>query len=221
MAAVKICGLKTLADVALVNQYLPEYIGFVFANTKRFVTDTQALTLKQALDPRIRAVGVFVDEPMEHIINLYQSGIIDIAQLHGGESETYLEALKQQTNITIIKAAKVQSAEQVYQQISQQADYMLYDTYKKGELGGTGTRFPLEILEETLTKLTDQDQTVKPYFIAGGLDAENVEAVIGKMNCYGVDVSTGVETGGGKDGKKIEEFIQAVRNCKGKAPSNR
>ena len=84
MAAVKICGLKTLADVALVNQYLPEYIGFVFANTKRFVTDTQALTLKQALDPRIRAVGVFVDEPMEHIINLYHSGIIDIAQLHGG-----------------------------------------------------------------------------------------------------------------------------------------
>lgn len=213
MTAVKICGLKTLADVALVNQNLPEYIGFVFAKTKRFVTDTQALALKQALDSRIRAVGVFVDEPMEHIISLYHSKIIDIAQLHGGESETYIEELKQKTNITIIKAAKVQSADQVYQQISKQADYMLFDTYKKGELGGTGTRFPLGILEETLAKLADQGQTIKPYFIAGGLDAENVAAVIGKMNCYGVDVSTGVETDEVKDGKKIEEFIKAVRKC--------
>lgn len=211
MTRVKICGLKTLADVEKVNRYLPEYIGFVFANTKRFVTDEQALIMKQALDKRIQAVGVFVDEPIEHVISLCSRGIIDIAQLHGAESEEYIRTLKKETDTTVIKATKVQNAEQVARLMSEEADYMLFDTYKKGELGGTGVRFPLEILEESLQKMKASGRAVKPYFLAGGLDDENVAEVIGRTECFAVDVSTGVETDGVKDEAKIQRFIENVR----------
>ena len=153
MTKIKICGLKTLADVDKVNMYLPEYVGFVFANTRRFVTDEQAREMKQRLDGRIRAVGVFVDEPIGHVISLCQNGIIDCVQLHGGESEDYIREIKKKTDTTVIKATKVQNARQVSDGMSKEADYMLFDTYKKGELGGTGVRFPLEILQESLNEL--------------------------------------------------------------------
>ena len=86
MTKVKICGLKSLTDVEIVNKYLPEYVGFVFADTKRFVSDELASKMKQALDQRIQSVGVFVNEPQEHIISLYEQGIIYLVQLHGDES---------------------------------------------------------------------------------------------------------------------------------------
>lgn len=211
MVKVKICGLKTLADVEKVNRYLPEYVGFVFANTRRFVSDEQAFSMRQALDRRIQAVGVFVDEPMEHIVDLCDRGVINVVQLHGEEPETYIRELKQKTDTTVIKAAKVQSVEQLSGQMSQEADYMLFDTYKKGELGGTGERFPLEILEESLKRLQASGQAVRPYFLAGGLDCQNVAEVLGQVECFAVDVSTGVETDGVKDEEKIRQFIENVR----------
>ena len=211
MTKVKICGLKTLADVEAVNRYLPDYIGFVFANTKRFVTDEQALAMKQALDNRIKAVGVFVDEPLAHVVSLCEKGIIDIAQLHGAESEEYIRELKQKTDTCVIKATRVQTPEQVSQVMSDEADYMLFDTYKKGELGGTGVRFPLEILEKSLSDMAAQGRKIKPFFLAGGLDYENVADVIGRTECFAVDVSTGVETDGVKDERKIKQFIKNVR----------
>lgn len=211
MTKVKICGLKTLEDVAKVNQFLPDYIGFVFANTKRFVTDEQALEMKRALDRRIKAVGVFVDEPLEHVVSLHQKGIIDIAQLHGAESEEYIRELKQKTDICVIKATRVQTSEQVSALMSEEADYMLFDTYKKGELGGTGVRFPIAILEKSLQDMAARGRSVKPFFLAGGLDCGNVTDVIGKTKCFAVDVSTGVETDGVKDEMKIKQFIETVR----------
>lgn len=211
MTKVKICGLKSLADVEAVNRYLPDYIGFVFANTKRFVTDEQALTMKQALDNRIKAVGVFVDEPLAHVVSLCEKGIIDLVQLHGAESEEYIRELKQKTDTCVIKATRVQTADQVSKVMSDEADYMLFDTYKKGELGGTGVRFPLEILEKSLSDMAAQERAIKPFFLAGGLDCENVADVIGKTKCFAVDVSTGVETDGVKDERKIKQFIENVR----------
>ena len=220
MTKIKICGLKTLADVEKVNKYLPEYVGFVFANTKRFVTDEQALEMKQALDMRIQAVGVFVDEPMEHVISLCEREIIDVVQLHGHESEDYIDRLKsiirdkakEKTDIPVIKATRVQNAQQVSEHMSEKADFMLFDTYKKGELGGTGERFALEILEESLVDMQSRKKKAKPYFLAGGLDCENVAQIIGQSECYAVDVSTGVETDGVKDEDKIRKFIMQVRS---------
>lgn len=214
-AKIKICGLKTLADVEKVNRCLPDYVGFVFANTKRFVTDDQALELKRALDNRIKAVGVFVDETIEHVVSLYEKGIIDIAQLHGSESEDYIRELKQKTDMRVIKATRVQTPKQVSALMSNEADYMLFDTYKKGEPGGTGERFPIEILEKSLKDIAARGGTVKPFFLAGGLDWQNVTEVIGKTNCFAVDVSTGVETDGVKDEAKIRQFIENVRKNSG------
>ena len=213
MTKVKICGLKTLDDVDKVNKYLPEYAGFVFANTKRFVTDEQALMMKQALATEIKAVGVFVNEPIEHVAELCRRGIIDVAQLHGEESEEYIRNLKKITDISVIKATKVQNASQVAERMSEEADYMLFDTYKKGELGGTGERFELSILEECLKNLARQGRKIKPYFLAGGLDETNVSEVLGRIGCYCVDVSTGVETDGVKDEVKIKSFIENVRKA--------
>lgn len=208
---VKICGLKTVADVEKVNKYLPEYIGFVFAATKRFVTDEQALTMKQALDARIKAVGVFVDEPQEHIVSLCKRNIIDMVQLHGSETKKYIRELKQKICVPVIKAVKVKSVSEVIKLMSDEADYMLYDTYKKGEYGGTGERFSLEMLESAFENVRVQKSVIKPYFVAGGLDCENVKDIINQTDCYAVDVSTGVETDGIKDEIKIKKFIE---NCR-------
>ncbi len=206
MTKVKICGLRSLADIEKVNRYLPDYIGFVFADSRRFVTDEQALEMSRALDRRIQAVGVFVDEPLGHVAGLCDRGVINAMQLHGGESEAYIRELKQNTGTTVIKAVRVQRADQISRMISQEADYMLFDTYKKGAPGGTGERFPLEIVKESFVR--------KPYFLAGGLDCGNVEEVIRQMECFAVDVSTGVETDGVKDEEKIRKFVECVRNVK-------
>lgn len=205
MTKVKICGLKTLADVEAVNRYLPEYVGFVFADTRRFVTDEQAFLMKKALDKKIKSVGVFVDEPLAHVVSLCENGIIDAAQLHGAESEAYIRELKQKTDICVIKATRVQTPQQVLKAMSDEADYMLFDTYKKGEPGGTGERFSLEILEQCLPDIQ------KPFFVAGGLDCDNVLEVIGRTKCFAVDVSSGVETDGKKEEQKIKQFIETVR----------
>lgn len=207
MTKVKICGLKTLADVEIVNKYLPEYVGFVFANTKRFVTDEQAFCMKQALDKRIQVVGVFVNEPQKHIISLCQKGIIDAVQLHGDETSEYIEALRQQIQNPIIRAVRVQNAGQVKKELQQNVDFMLFDTYKKGVYGGSGERFSLSILEESLKN----EENAKPFFVAGGLAPENIKEVLGDVACYCMDVSTGVEIDGNKDEKKVREFIERVR----------
>lgn len=204
---VKICGLKSIEDVEIVNKYLPDYVGFVFANTKRFVPDELAAQMKQKLDPKIKAVGVFVNEPVEHVISLCRQSIIDVVQLHGDETDDYVRKLKQETDICVIKAIRVQTKEQVLANISRQADYHLFDTYKKGEPGGTGECFSLDILQEALRLLEPF-----PFFIAGGLTPHNATQILEKQKCFGLDISTGVETAGKKDEEKIKAFIRTVRD---------
>ena len=178
MPKVKICGLKTLEDVEIVNKYLPEYVGFVFAPTKRFVTDEQALMMKQALEPQIQAVGVFVNEPIEHVLSLCSRGIIDVIQLHGDETSEYITEIKNKTDTPVIKAVRVQSSEQVSSMVTPLAEYMLFDTYKKDAYGGSGECFPLEILQKSLKKLENQGVSIQPFFLAGGLTPGNIEEVL-------------------------------------------
>ena len=211
MPKVKICGLKTLEDVAIVNKYLPEYVGFVFVPTKRFVTDEQALMMKQALAPQIQAVGVFVNEPIEHVLSLCSRGIIDVIQLHGDETPEYITEIKNRTDTPVIKAVRVQSSEQVSSMVTSLAEYMLFDTYKKDAYGGSGERFPLEILQKSLKELENQGVSIQPFFLAGGLTPGNIEEVLGTQDSYCIDVSTGVETDGHKDEAKVRELIEKIR----------
>ncbi len=200
---VKICGLRRTQDVEYVNTLLPDFAGFVFASSKRQVTAAQAAQLKALLAPQVKAVGVFVNAKADCIAQLAQAGTIDLIQLHGDESAAYCQGLRQLTDLPIIRAVRVKDAATVAAANAYPADYLLFDTYTPGQYGGTGRRFDAALLEKCGVS--------KPYFIAGGLDADCVADVIKNTKAFAVDVSGGVETDGFKDEKKIAAFIAKVR----------
>lgn len=201
MTKIKLCGMMRERDIHAANLLMPEYIGFVFAQkSRRFITAEQALHLKNLLDKNIRSVGVFVREKPEIVAQLAQSGVIDIIQLHGGESEDYIKALRKLTDKPIIKAFSVKSLLDIEQAQNSSADFVLLDS----GTGGTGTVFDWELLKNIKRK----------YFLAGGLDETKVKEALKKLSPYGVDVSSGIETNGFKDEKKMQSFVEAVRNQK-------
>lgn len=198
MTKIKLCGLSRPCDIQLANQLLPDYIGFVFAaKSKRHVTQAQAASLKHMLHPAIQAVGVFVREEPETVAALLNSGIIDVAQLHGGEDEAYIRQLRQLTAKPLIKAFRVEQASDLELAQNSTADLVLLDS---GE-GGTGKTFNWALLS----------QMQRPYFLAGGLHPDNVQEAIRCLAPYGVDVSSGIETDGRKDAAKMKQFVSAVR----------
>ena len=202
MIKIKVCGLTRIEDIDFVNEYLPEYIGFVFADSKRKVDDNTAAILKAELDDRIRAVGVFVNEPIEHIVKLCQSKTIDIIQLHGDEDFNYMNQLKREIANPIIKAVRVKSMEQIEKMQSAPCDYLLLDTAVQNQYGGSGLSFDRNLIP----------LKCRLYFLAGGLNPENVTAALIESSPYCVDVSSGVETNGIKDKEKIKQFIHNVRS---------
>lgn len=204
MVRIKICGLKSLEDIKIVNQYDPDYVGFVFAGSKRKIDKTTAAALKKELDKSIKAVGVFVNEPVENIIKLCREQVIDIIQLHGEETEEYIKKLKNILSNPIIKAIGIDKESGLIPSIKYQVDYMLYDTVAKGQFGGSGVTFDHRILADRQ----------HPFFLAGGLHKDNVAEAVRNCRPYCVDVSSGVETDGKKDEIKVKDFIYAVRKLK-------
>jgi len=201
MTKIKICGLTREADIEMANRYRPDYIGFVFAKSKRMVTDETAYLLKKKLHPNVKSVGVFVDEDPDIICNLAEKKVIDLIQLHGNEDACYMERLKQRISCKIIKAVRVQSTESILQASKLSADYLLLDTYSKGVQGGSGKTFDWSLIPVM----------EKPYFLAGGLDADNIEKAQRVCHPYCMDVSSGVETNGKKDEEKVMSLIHKVR----------
>lgn len=197
MTKIKLCGLSRPQDIRAANELKPEFVGFVFAPTsKRYVTPQQAEALKGLLSAEIQAVGVFVNEPVEHIAQLLNKGVIDLAQLHGGESEDDLRQLRALTDKPIIQAVRVRSEQDIQLAEQSTADYILLDSG-----AGTGTTFDWGLLQ-TLNR---------PYFLAGGLGLHNVEQAVEELKPYAVDVSSGIETDGVKDPAKMAAFVAAVR----------
>ena len=202
MTKIKLCGLTRKEDIEAVNRWLPEYIGFVFCQSRRQVTTKQAGFLKAELDSRIKAVGVFVNEPIFSIVTLYNTSVIDVVQLHGDESEEYIRELKKHIACPVIKAVRVQCTAQVLQAEKLSSDLLLLDSYQNGRYGGSGKPFDYSMLPFLQ----------KPFFLAGGLTTSNIIQAIEKCHPYGVDVSSGVETDGIKDENKIRQMIQIVRS---------
>lgn len=197
MTKIKLCGLSRQCDIAAANELGPEYIGFVFASkSKRFITPEQAADLRRSLDPNIQAVGVFVNEAPEVVAGLLNNGTIDISQLHGSEDEAYLKRLRQLTDKPIMKAFRVGSARDIEAANRCIADHVLLDSG-----AGTGTVFDWTLIEGMK----------RPYFLAGGLDPDNVEHAVRSLKPFAVDVSSGIETHGTKDKTKMAAFIAAVR----------
>ena len=197
---IKLCGLSRPEDIEAANRLKPEYIGFVlWDKSKRKVDRDRAKELKKALDPQIQAVGVFVDESIDRIAELLTEGIIDIAQLHGHEDETYIKELKARTDKPIIKAFQVKDQDDIIKAMDSSADMVLLDSGQ-----GTGNTFDWELLKEA----------GRPFFLAGGLNLSNVEQALSKISPYAVDVSSGIETDGVKDHEKMQRFVNIVRNTR-------
>ena len=202
MTKIKICGMMCSEDIDAVNGVKPDYIGFVFAKgRKRTVTHETAALLKSKLDLDIKAVGVFLNNEIEEVLQLVESGTIDIIQLHGDEDEQYIKMVRQHTDKTIIKAVSVRTSEDILLAEKLDVDFLLLDTYKKGLIGGTGEVFDWNTIPEIQ----------KPYFIAGGLNEGNIKAAL-KYGAYGLDVSSGAETDGRKDRQKIINIVKTVRS---------
>ena len=229
MVKVKFCGIRRTEDIEAVNRLKPDLAGFVFAKSRRQVTKEQAAALKELLDPGIKTVAVLVNMPAEEAAVLANSGIADILQLHGDEDAAYIAKLKTLTRAKIIKAIRLRNGdlpvqgngkeaeERIYTANAgllaeaAQADYYLFDTFLPDTYGGTGKTFSLSLLNNLLID--------KPFFLAGGLDADNVAEIIRQVQkdatllpfFYGVDVSGGIETGVVKDPIKMEAFMKAIR----------
>ena len=204
MVKVKICGIKNLQDVQAVNKHKPDFAGFVFYPlSKRYVSLIVARRLKAALNRHIKTVGVFVNAPVEEIAAAAELGIIDLVQLHGDEGNAYIAELKKICKLPIIKAVRVQDESDIKRADYYNCDYLLFDTYSQSAYGGTGRQFNTQLLKGV--------KIHKPYFIAGGLNAENVRRAIKGLKPFAADVSGGVETDGGKDAAKIKAFIKQVK----------
>lgn len=195
---IKLCGLTRPCDIEAVNELQPDYIGFVCAKkSRRYVSPEKAEELKAMLAPGIQAVGVFVNEEPERIVSLLEAGTIDVAQLHGQEGEREIRRLRELTDHPLIQAFRIDTEQDVERANASTADYVLLDS----GAGGTGTVFDWDLLQAIR----------RPYFLAGGLDTENLGTVKAKLNPYGIDVSSGIETDGYKDKEKMTAFVAAAR----------
>lgn len=204
MVNVKVCGILRIEDIGYINKFKPDYIGFVFAHSSRQVSDSVAMELKRKLNPTIKSVGVFVNDDIKRVARLCNTGVIDMIQLHGDEGEDYIVKLKSQTSAPIIKAVRVKNECDILCVEGLSCDYLLLDTYKEDHYGGSGETFDWSMVQGI----------TEPFFLAGGLHSGNVLQAICQTSPYAVDVSSGVETDGYKDGDKINEFISTVRSVK-------
>ena len=202
MTRIKLCGLSRPADIETANELRPDFIGFVFARkSRRYVSPEAAKALREGLDPAIRAVGVFVREDPEAVAALLNGGVIDLAQLHGGEDAAYIDRLRALTDKPLIQAFRVDGPANLDRARESAADCILLDN----GAGGTGSAFDWALLRGF----------ERPYFLAGGLGPENVYQAVRALTPYAVDVSSGIETDGVKDADKMRKFVAAVRAASG------
>ena len=193
MTKVKICGLSTKEAVKTAVSAGADYIGFVFAPSKRQVTVEQAIELAEIIPSHIQKVGVFVSPSRTELLEAVDKVGLDFVQVHGQVVEKLFENLP----CGSIQAVQVDGNGHVP---NSQADYLLFDA----PVAGSGQTFDWEQLDTT--------ELSQPFFIAGGLNEDNVEEAIQHFTPFAVDVSSGVETDGQKDHEKIRRFIERVKH---------
>lgn len=192
MTKVKICGLSTASAVETACRAGADYIGFVFAGSRRRVSLEQAQKLADLVPATVRKVGVFVSPSLAELEEAISVANLDLVQIHGDFDEELLTHIGR----PVIRAYQVKGA---LKDVCQQVDYLLFDA----PLAGSGQTFDWQTF--------DRSQINQPFFIAGGLNAGNVQEAIQYFAPYAVDVSSGIETDGQKDLQKITEFIERVK----------
>ena len=211
MVKLKICGMRRAEDIEMANSYKPDYIGFVFAESPRKVSYEQAKELSDLLSEDIVPVGVFVNEHMKLIVDLFKDGIIEMAQLHGDEDEKYIRNLKDKSieetgkQIPVINAIEIKDGadydDELLKWRDSASDYFILDSGK-----GSGKTFDWSLLDK------ESEFFENSIFLAGGLNSENLALAIGEFNPFAVDLSSSVETEGFKDEEKIKEIIEIMEN---------
>ena len=215
---VKMCGISKVDIIPAVVEAKPDYMGLVFAPSKRKVTVEQAKTLVEELhkgcakkygsnteqdkDDTIKTVGVFVNETVDNLVTIANEANLDVVQLHGDEDEAFIQSLKERTNVEVWKAIQIRSAADAEAWIDSSADMLLFDAYHKDERGDTGDVFDWSCL----------DTFERPFMLAGGIDSTNVARAIRTVRPYGIDISSGIETKGVKDDEKITAFTKIVNS---------
>ena len=192
MTKVKICGLSTAEAVETAVLAGADYIGFLFAKSKRQVSLEQAHELARLVTGTTKIVGVFVAPSLEDLEQAIAQVPLDVVQIHG----TFDEALIQKISVPVIRAIQLSDGEA---QLRSQADYLLFDA----PVAGSGQTFDWDLLKD---QKIQQD-----FFIAGGLTVDNVRQARETFQPYALDVSSGVETDGHKDIEKIKAFIEGAK----------
>ena len=220
---IKMCGISKVETIPAIVDAKPDYMGLVFAPSKRQVTVDQAKTLVEELHKQyanrynrdaeqysnqtlihqefIKTVGIFVNETLDNLVTIATEVNLDAVQLHGDEDEAFIQSLKERTNVEVWKAVQIRSAADAEVWIDSSADMLLFDAYHKDERGGTGEVFDWSSL----------DEFERPFMLAGGIDSTNVARAIRTVRPYGIDISSGIETEGVKDDEKIKAFTNIVR----------
>ena len=208
---VKMCGISKVETIPAVVEAKPDYMGLVFAPSKRQVTVEQAKILIEELHKQcinhydtkvVKTVGVFVNETLDNLVRIADTANLDAVQLHGDEDETFIQSLKERTNVEVWKAVQIRTAADAEKWIDSSADMLLFDAYHKDERGGTGEVFDWSSL----------DEFERPFMLAGGIDSTNVARAIRTVRPYGIDISSGIETNGVKDDEKIKAFTNIVKH---------
>jgi phosphoribosylanthranilate isomerase len=199
---IKICGIRRPEDIEIVNEFLPDYIGFILVPaSKRYVSPEKIVELKKNLDPRIKTVGVVVNESVEKLGEIRKICGLDVIQLHGEESPEFCKELGGR----IWKAIRVKDEDcvEILEKYAEYTELLLLDTYVEGTHGGTGQAFDWDLID-----FLSADYNIG---LAGGITRENAALAKKKVEPELIDVASGSETNGVKDREKIKDIIQIIR----------
>ena len=198
---VKFCGMKTKEDIAIVNRYTPDYVGFIFAKSKRQVSMQIVNDLAKNLDEKIKKVGVFVNASLAQIEEIAQKIPLDIIQLHGDEDNEFIKALKNKLDLPIWQAIKVKDIVDIERAKQSIADMILFDAYVKDSTGGTGKSFNWDLLKDFTGE----------FILAGGINKQNIIRAIRTTRPYIVDISSGIERDNHKDENEVKTISELLR----------
>lgn len=213
MTRVKICGIKRAETLALLKELAVDYVGFVFAPSKRKVDAPTAKSVLAAVADHPPAVGVFVNPSLAELDEVLAQVPLAVIQLHGQETPEYCQEVRERFSLPVWKALAVGGDEDAAAEIARYADAVdafLFDTYDSSQAGGTGKRFSWERIPQLQEACQD-----KACVIAGGINADNVAELVDRYQAALIDVSSGVETDGEKDAEKIKTLVERVKAHEG------
>lgn len=202
---IKLCGMRRPEDIGYANDAKPDFVGFILAEGyRRTISVERAAELAALLENGIKPVGVFIDQPVEFLGSAAERIGLHAVQLHGNEDSEYISRLRKLTDAKIWKAARVRTAEDIHKADHCGADMLVLDSFSPDAAGGTGKTADWDLIKST--------EISTPYLLAGGIDVNNISEAMGILppNC-GIDISSGIETDGVKDFRKIKAIMSILR----------